>query len=66
MTIAKAALLLPVAESISQLKWPYLAEQERRLDKLDIFEDAGKEPPYGQFYFLWHFPWREKCPSNPP
>lgn len=60
MTIAKAALLLPVAECISQLKWTYLTEEARRLDKLDMFVDAGKEPPHGQFLFLLSFPYREK------
>ena len=66
MTIAKAALLLPIAECISQLKWVYLTEEKRRLDKLDIFVDAGKEPPYGQLAFLLKFPYNEKGLSYPP
>ena len=59
MTIAKAALLLPVAECISQLKWIYFQEQARRLDHVDLFDRASRGP-FGALQLLWGLKYREK------
>ena len=42
-TIAKAAMLVPVAESISQLKWLWF-RQARKLEDIQIFDDASRGP----------------------
>ncbi|KAF7189148.1 hypothetical protein HII31_09570 [Pseudocercospora fuligena] len=44
ITLSKSALLLMVAEGISQLKWTYFAERRRRLYDLQIFDDASRGP----------------------
>ena len=43
VTIAKAALLVPVADSIGQLKWLWF-QQPRRLEYIQIFDDASRGP----------------------
>ena len=58
MTIAKAALLLPVAERISQLKWIYFQEQARRLDHVDLFDRASRGP-FGALQLLWGLKYHE-------
>lgn len=42
-TIAKASMLVPVAESISQLKWLWF-RQPRTLQDMQIFDDASRGP----------------------
>ncbi|KAK7512480.1 uncharacterized protein IWZ02DRAFT_502326 [Phyllosticta citriasiana] len=49
--IAKAALVLPATESISQLKWLYVGSSSRRLTDLQRFDDASRGP-WGSFTFL--------------
>ncbi|KAF2086180.1 hypothetical protein K490DRAFT_17586, partial [Saccharata proteae CBS 121410] len=44
ITIAKTAMLLPVAEGISQLKWVYFQTRSRPLDELDRFDEASRGP----------------------
>ncbi|KAF2148831.1 hypothetical protein K461DRAFT_297322 [Myriangium duriaei CBS 260.36] len=41
-TIAKAALLLPVAECVSQQKWMYFARDYHRLSILSSFDNASR------------------------
>lgn len=40
--IAKAALLFPVTESISQLKWVWFATESRKLQDFEAFDNASK------------------------
>ncbi|KAF1967799.1 hypothetical protein BU23DRAFT_411161, partial [Bimuria novae-zelandiae CBS 107.79] len=42
-TIAKSALLVPIAECISQLKWTYF-EAPRTLSQMQVFDDASRGP----------------------
>ncbi|KAK8040691.1 hypothetical protein PG991_000479 [Apiospora marii] len=51
VTVSKAAMLLPISECISQIKWLYLTRQDRRLDSLSAFDDASKGP-WGAMLFL--------------
>ncbi|KAF2671238.1 hypothetical protein BT63DRAFT_211058 [Microthyrium microscopicum] len=52
-TVAKSALLLPVAECISQQKWQYYQSQRpRKLEKLEIFDRASRGP-YGAIQILF-------------
>ena len=51
-TIAKAALLLPVAACISQLKWHYFAEKPHALTELQVFDEASRGP-LGALQLLW-------------
>lgn len=52
-TIAKAALIYPVAECISQFKWLYFGQDARRTIDLQRFDDASRGP-WGSFCFLLH------------
>ncbi|KAK7536607.1 hypothetical protein IWX49DRAFT_593740 [Phyllosticta citricarpa] len=52
--IAKASLVLPATESISQLKWLYFGSSSRRLTDLQRFDDASRGP-WGSFTFLMYF-----------
>jgi hypothetical protein len=52
--VLKAALILPVAESIGQLKWLYFIERNRSLMDLQHFDDASRGP-LGSIYFLFRF-----------
>jgi hypothetical protein len=58
-TAAKAAMILPVAESISQLKWLYLARQTLSLRHMQAFDDASRGP-WGalRFFFRSKSFWR--------
>lgn len=49
-TIAKSAMLVPVAECISQLKWTHF-ETRRRLNDLEVF-DKSSRGPLGSLDFL--------------
>ena len=51
-TIAKAALLLPVAACISQLKWHYFVEKPHALNELQVFDGASRGP-LGALQLLW-------------
>lgn len=42
-TLAKTALLVPVTECISQLKWNHF-ENPKRLSQLQVFDDASRGP----------------------
>lgn len=59
MTIAKTALLLPVAKSISQLKWIHTEKQARALNKFDLF-DVASRGPLGAIQLLWDLLYHEK------
>lgn len=50
-TIAKSALLVPIAECISQLKWSYF-ESPRMLSQMEVFENASRGP-WGALIMLW-------------
>ncbi|KAF2466299.1 uncharacterized protein BDR25DRAFT_268730 [Lindgomyces ingoldianus] len=50
-TIAKTALLVTIAECISQLKWAYF-QKPRNLNELQVFDDASRGP-WGSLVFLW-------------
>ncbi|KAF2870097.1 hypothetical protein BDV95DRAFT_608119 [Massariosphaeria phaeospora] len=50
-TIAKSALLVPLAECIGQLKWSYF-EQPRTLERMEDF-DLASRGPWGSLMFLW-------------
>lgn len=52
--ISKAALIFPVAQSISQLKWLYYRQDHRALIDIQRFDDASRGP-WGSILFLWHF-----------
>ena len=43
-TLSKSALLVAVAEGISQLKWIYFRERRHRLYDLQVFEYASRGP----------------------
>ncbi|KAF1996400.1 hypothetical protein P154DRAFT_443513, partial [Amniculicola lignicola CBS 123094] len=52
-TIAKSALLVPIAEGLSQLKWTYFEVPEpRELAQMQVFDDASRGP-WGALVFLW-------------
>lgn len=44
ITSAKAALLMLIAEGISQLKWAHFAEKKQRLYDLQMFDNASRGP----------------------
>ena len=50
-TIAKSALLVPIAECISQLKWSYF-ESPHMLSQMEVFENASRGP-WGALIMLW-------------
>ena len=50
-TVFKSSLLIPVVESISQLKW-CLFERTRALQEMEIYDDASRGP-YGSLWFLF-------------
>ncbi|KAK7983562.1 hypothetical protein PG989_010964 [Apiospora arundinis] len=51
ITVCKAAILLPIASCISQVKWVYFTEKERPLIALSAFDDASKGP-WGALLYL--------------
>ncbi|KAK8191546.1 hypothetical protein HDK77DRAFT_72165 [Phyllosticta capitalensis] len=51
VTIAKAAMLLPVTECISQLKWLHFSGKSRALRDIDWIEGASRGP-WGSFLFF--------------
>lgn len=50
-TIARSALLMPIAACISQLKWSYF-ESSRTLNQMQVFDDASRGPR-GALLMLW-------------
>ncbi|KAF2628866.1 hypothetical protein BU25DRAFT_390852 [Macroventuria anomochaeta] len=50
-TIAKSALLLPIAVCLSQLKWNHF-ERPADLAHMQLFDDASRGP-WGSLVFLW-------------
>jgi len=51
-TLSKSALLVAVAEGISQLKWIYFRERRHRLYDLQVFDEASRGP-WGSLQLLW-------------
>ncbi|KAH8879089.1 hypothetical protein GQ53DRAFT_672833 [Thozetella sp. PMI_491] len=51
-TIGKAAMLGPVASCLSQLKWQHFSARPRRLQELQVFDDASRGL-WGSFMFLF-------------
>lgn len=51
-TFAKASLLMPVTEGISQLKWVFFQQRERSLIHLQVFDEASRGP-VGSLRLLW-------------
>jgi len=43
-TVSKSSFLLPVAESISQLKWIYFQQRPHRIRDLQAFDNASRGP----------------------
>ncbi|KAF2495366.1 hypothetical protein BU16DRAFT_561648 [Lophium mytilinum] len=43
-TIGKTATMVPIASCIAQLKWRHFDRRDRRLDHLQLFEDASRGP----------------------
>ena len=58
-TIAKASLLLPVAEAMVQLKWLYFQARVQRVSDLQVFDDASRGP-MGSLVLLWKVNMRVK------
>ncbi|KAK5655129.1 hypothetical protein OQA88_6028 [Cercophora sp. LCS_1] len=52
MTISKSALLVPIAECISQSKWLQFRQAPRPLAALDDFDEASRGP-WGSFMLLF-------------
>lgn len=51
-TIAKSALIVPLAASLSQLKWRYF-DRPQALSRMQDFDDASRGP-WGAMIFLWN------------
>ena len=62
---SKAGLLLPVAESIVQLKWLYFQARAQKVSDLQVFDDASRGP-LGSLTLLWkvNIRVRRKRPSS--
>lgn len=50
-TIAKSAMLIPVSDGLSQMKWIWFTERDRDLADMDYFEEASRGP-YGSLFLL--------------
>ncbi|KAF3012650.1 hypothetical protein E8E14_010861 [Neopestalotiopsis sp. 37M] len=50
-TISKAAMMVPIAACISQLKWVYFSGETRPIRNLDLF-DAASRGPWGSLCFI--------------
>lgn len=51
-TLSRASLLLPIASSISQLKWIHAASAPNYLSDIEVF-DAASRGPWGALTLLW-------------
>jgi hypothetical protein len=54
-TIGKAAMLVPIASAISQLKWLHYRHEARPLNHLQIYDDASRGP-WGSLIYLKSLP----------
>ena len=61
-TLARTALLVPVASCISQLKWIYLVSASRSLRSVQVFDDASRGP-WGSMELIWKLNFRSKLAS---
>ncbi|KAF2459061.1 hypothetical protein BDY21DRAFT_282662 [Lineolata rhizophorae] len=50
--IGRLAMVVPVAECVSQAKWIYFQNRPRPLDHLELFDDASRGP-LGVFWLLY-------------
>jgi hypothetical protein len=50
-TLAKAGLVVPIAEALSQLKWVWFAEKDQPLVDFQTFDEASRTP-FGGFKLL--------------
>ncbi|KAI1860334.1 uncharacterized protein JN550_011600 [Neoarthrinium moseri] len=50
-TISKAAMMVPIASCISQLKWDYFSKRPRPIKDLELFDTASRGP-WGSICFL--------------
>ncbi|KAI1760649.1 hypothetical protein GGR53DRAFT_74397 [Hypoxylon sp. FL1150] len=57
-TVAKAAMLIPIASCLSQAKWYHFQRQPHALDHLQLYDDASRGP-WGSFLLLCS--WRLKA-----
>ncbi|EME76912.1 uncharacterized protein MYCFIDRAFT_18181, partial [Pseudocercospora fijiensis CIRAD86] len=62
MTLAKSAMLLVVAEGISQLKWVYFREQSHRLYDMLHFDNASRGP-WGAAELMYSVRWHATIAS---
>ena len=53
-TIGKSALLLPITEGLSQLKWLSVQNRTAKLEHLDVY-DLASRGPFGALQLLWNF-----------
>ncbi|KAI8633796.1 hypothetical protein F5Y19DRAFT_462068 [Xylariaceae sp. FL1651] len=58
-TVGKAALLVPAASCISQLKWRHFSRYPRKLIDLQLFDDASRGP-WGSAVLVWHLAFRAR------
>lgn len=58
-TLSRAALMVPVASCISQLKWIHLIGASRPLKDAQVFEDASRGP-WGSLELMWKLHIRTK------
>lgn len=56
ITAAKSTALLSVAACISQWKWVYFSARPRRLEHMDLIEEASRGP-YGSLGMIVRIPW---------
>ncbi|CAJ2499690.1 Uu.00g025430.m01.CDS01 [Anthostomella pinea] len=59
-TVAKAAMMVPAASCISQLKWRHFTMRARRLVDLQLFDDASRGP-WGSVIIIWSLPFRARA-----
>jgi hypothetical protein len=50
-TIAKSAMLIPISDGLSQMKWIWFTERDRDLADMDYFDEASRGP-YGSLLLL--------------
>ncbi|KAI3316598.1 hypothetical protein HD806DRAFT_424441 [Xylariaceae sp. AK1471] len=58
-TIGKAALLVPAASCIGQLKWRHYIRQPQKLVDLQLFDDASRGP-WGSTLLVWNLAFRAR------
>lgn len=50
--LSKAALLLPTAEALGQLKWSWFWRDTKKVEDFETFDEASRGP-WGSFKLLW-------------